>query len=75
MSRLTLALVLSVLAVATAAGPLAADPLDDLLFDLQLVPLAGRTPPPVSLESLGGGTVTLAGLHGRPVLLYFWASW
>ena len=45
------------------------------LFDLQLVPLAGRTPAPFSLEALNGGTMTLAGLKGRPVLLYFWASW
>jgi len=75
MSRLTLAVVLFALAAASAASPLAADTIDDLLFDLQLVPLAGRTPPPLSLESLGGDTVTLAGLRGRPVLLYFWASW
>jgi hypothetical protein len=75
MSRLARGLLASVLVVAAVAGPAAADALDDLLFDLQLVPLAGRTPAPFSLEALHGGTMTLAGLKGRPVLLYFWASW
>jgi hypothetical protein len=50
--------------------------LDDLLFDLQLVPMAGQTPPAFELEKLiDGKKVTLAELRGRPVLLYFWASW
>jgi hypothetical protein len=49
--------------------------LDDLLMDLQVVPLDGRTPPPFALESLDGRRVTLADLAGRPALLYFWATW
>ena len=50
--------------------------LDDLLFDLQLVPLEGQTPPPFELERLSDGKkVTLAEHRGRPVLLYFWATW
>lgn len=50
--------------------------LDDLLFDLQLIPLAGHTPPPFELERLADGKkVTLAEHRGRPVMLYFWATW
>jgi cytochrome oxidase Cu insertion factor (SCO1/SenC/PrrC family) len=49
--------------------------LDDLLFDLQLVPLDGQTPPPFTLERLDSTRVSLADYRGRPVLLYFWASW
>lgn len=74
MSPLAYAVLVSVLVV-VAVVPAAAGPLDDLLFDLQLVPLGGRAPAPFSLEALNGGTVSLAGLKGRPVLLYFWASW
>lgn len=74
MPRPTRALLLATLAIAVA-GPAATGALDDLLVHLQLVPLEGRTPPPLSLEALDGGTVTLAALKGRPVLVYFWASW
>jgi hypothetical protein len=47
---------------------------DDRLIDLQLVPLEG-TPPAFTLDTLGGGRVSLADFRGRPVLIYFWASW
>ena len=49
--------------------------LDDLLMDLQLVPLEGQTPKPFALSSLDGRRVGLADLAGRPALLYFWATW
>jgi hypothetical protein len=50
--------------------------IDDLLLDLQLIPLDGPAPPPFSLERLDNGTkVTLAEHRGRVVLLYFWATW
>jgi cytochrome oxidase Cu insertion factor (SCO1/SenC/PrrC family) len=49
--------------------------LDDLLMDLQLIPLDGQTPKPFSLESLDGRRVALADFAGRPALLYFWATW
>ena len=62
-----------------AAAPATVDQdkvLDDLLFDLQLVPLDGQVPAAFSLERVGDGRkVTLAEHHGRPMLLYFWASW
>ena len=49
--------------------------LDDLLMDLQLVPLDGQAPKPFVLESLDGRRVALGDLAGRPALLYFWATW
>ena len=49
--------------------------LDDLLMELQLVPLDGQAPKPFALQSLDGRRVALADLAGRPALLYFWATW
>jgi hypothetical protein len=74
--KLAFALVLVAL-TALAPSPAAADKiLDDLLLDLQLVPMTGQTPPPFELERLGDGTqVSLAEHRGRPVMLYFWATW
>ena len=70
---------LALLLLLTTAGvtPAAADKaLDELLFDLQLVPLDGQIPPAFELERLGDGKkVSLAELRGRPVMLYFWATW
>jgi cytochrome oxidase Cu insertion factor (SCO1/SenC/PrrC family) len=71
-----LALLILVLCLSTSLVMAADKVLDDLLFDLQLVPLEGQTPPPFELERLGDGKkVTLAEHRGRPVLLYFWATW
>jgi len=50
--------------------------LDDLLFELQLVPLEGKTPPPFELERLADGQkVSLASQKGQAMFLYFWATW
>ncbi len=73
--RLALALLVT---LATLAAPAAATDkvLDDLMFDLQLVPMVGQVPPPFELERLADGKrVTLAEQRGRPVMLYFWATW
>ncbi len=65
---------LLVACLAVWAGAQAAD-LEDLLFDLQLIPLGGETPPAFTLESLDGKKVSLGDYRGKPVFLYFWASW
>lgn len=70
---------LTTLLLLGGAQPAAAGPdrvLDDLMFELQLVPLDGQEPPAFELERFADGKrVTLAELRGRPVLLYFWATW
>jgi cytochrome oxidase Cu insertion factor (SCO1/SenC/PrrC family) len=67
---------LAVLVAALAwGGGASADSIDDLLFDLQLVPLDGQAPPPFSLEGLDGKRVSLADIRGQVVMLYFWATW
>ncbi len=58
-----------------SAASTEADSVEDLLFELQLVPLDGQAPPLFTRERLGGGQVSLGELKGRVVLLYFWATW
>ena len=46
-----------------------------LLDGLRLTPVV-TAPPPLALKRLDNGrTQTLADLRGRPVLVYFWATW
>ena len=59
----------------SGTAQVAAGSLDDLLMDLQLVPLDGQRPKPFALQSLDGPRMTLADFAGRPALLYFWATW
>ena len=48
----------------------------DLLQGLRLTPPVATAPPPLALKRLDNGrTLVLSDLRGRPVLLYFWATW
>jgi len=59
-----------------AAAPAASATVDELAGALNLVPLHGATPPSFALERLADGkTISLSSLRGRPVLIYFWATW
>jgi hypothetical protein len=53
----------------------AADTLEDLMLDLQIIPLDSRPAQAFTLETLDGKRLALADLAGRAVLLYFWATW
>lgn len=57
-----------------APGAATAADLEDLLWDLQIVPLGPQAAPGLVLDDLTGTRVTLEGLRGRAVLLYFWES-
>jgi hypothetical protein len=64
-----------VLCLAATAGAAEPTPLDDLVRALPLTPLGGE-PPAFALELLDGGKrVSLGDFKGRPVLIYFWATW
>jgi cytochrome oxidase Cu insertion factor (SCO1/SenC/PrrC family) len=48
----------------------------DVLEGLRLTLPVATAPPPLALKRLDNGrTLTLSELRGRPVLLYFWATW
>ena len=68
-----LAVAVIVLVFVAVAG---AEPLDDLVAGLRLAPLHGAAPPPLALERVADGKIiALPFLRGRPVLVYFWATW
>ena len=60
-----------------AAAAVHADDLGrDVLEGLRLSPPVAAAAPPLALKRLDTGrTLTLWELRGRPVLLYFWATW
>ena len=49
--------------------------LDALMQGFRVAPAGLKPAPAFSLKNLEGQTVTLADQRGRPVLLYFWATW
>ena len=77
-ARRSAALLLALALLALPAAPTAKTGdkvLDDLMFELQLVPASGE-PAAFELERLGDGKkVTLAQHRGQPLMLYFWATW
>ena len=78
LARSPAALLLIALGIMVALGgtPAAGATLDELAAELNLTPLHGAAPPPLALERLTDGkTVVLPYLRGRPVLVYFWATW
>ena len=70
--RMVLILVVTGLALATAG--IAAD-LDALMQEFHVTPAGLKPAPAFSLNTVNGKTVALADHRGRPVLLYFWATW
>jgi len=69
------AVALAVLLV-TAAGPAFADVPIPLLDALGLArPTARVATPSFALPGLDGRALSSADLHGRALLLYFWATW
>jgi cytochrome c biogenesis protein CcmG/thiol:disulfide interchange protein DsbE len=49
--------------------------LEALMQAFRVAPGGLKPAPAFSLKSLEGRTMTLADLRGRPVLVYFWATW
>ena len=65
----------ALVAALLAAVPVQASSLDELAAGLRLSRL-GAVAPPLALPRLADGRkVTLPELRGRPVIIYFWATW
>ena len=71
-----LRLVAAALSLLVLAGPATGASMEELGAALNLAPLHGAVPPPLALERLADSkVVSLPFLRGRPVLVYFWATW
>ena len=77
--KTTTLILTALLALAAVAGAQPrgrnADALEELLFDLYLVPLEGRAPSPFAPKTFDGREVSLAAFRGKVVLIYYWATW
>jgi cytochrome oxidase Cu insertion factor (SCO1/SenC/PrrC family) len=70
-----LSLMIASPAAAQRAGAGASGPVQDMMFDLQIIPLDGPAAKPFALQDLDGRRVALADQKGKVTLLYFWATW
>ena len=68
----TLALLLAILLLVT---PSVAGDLDALMQEFRVAPAGLKPAPAFSLKTIDRKTAALADHRGRPVLLYFWATW
>jgi len=46
-----------------------------LMREFGVTPMGLKPSPPFTLKGVGGNLTALADYRGRPVLLYFWATW
>ena len=72
---MSLALLFTGLGLATPATQAAAADLDALMQEFRVTPAGLKPAPGFKLKSLEGKVTTVADHRGRPVLLYFWATW
>ena len=75
MTRSSRMAVVPLLAALWLISPGFAIDLDALMQEFRVAPAGLKPAPAFSLKNLDGKTVTLADQRGRPVLLYFWATW